>query len=274
LLVLDNFEQVIGASPLVAELLSASPRLKILVTTRAVLHLRGEQEFPVPPLTVPSLDFASSTEALALYSAVALFVERALAVKPDFALTEENARAIAEICLRLDGLPLAIELAAARVKLLSPQAMLPRMEHRLKLLTGGAADLPARQQTMRSTIGWSYDLLDQCEREVFARLSVFMNGCSLEAIDAICDASSIAEIDLFDTLGSLVDKSLIQQRELRNGEPRSRCWGRSMNTQTRSWWPVASRNDSPPARRVLYEVGRESRAGTNCRDAGRLVRTA
>src|SRR5205085_3236298 len=160
LLVLDNFEQILAAAPLVAELLTAAPRLKVLVTSRAALHLRGEKEFAVPPLTVPEPGSEASVAVLSLYPAVALFVQRVQDAQPEFALTAANAPAVAEICRRLDGLPLALELAAARMKLLSPQALLSRLDRRLPLLTGGARDMPARQQTLRNTIAWSYDLLE------------------------------------------------------------------------------------------------------------------
>src|SRR5207244_1881486 len=157
------FEQIGAAAPLVSELLAAAPRLKALATSRSRLHVRGEHEFPVPPLGLPPTGAPGSPplppiERLTQYEAVRLFIERALAVRPDFTVTNDNAPAVAEICNRLDGLPLAIELAAARVKMLAPQAMLSRLESRLKLLTGGARDLPARQQTLRGAIDWSYDL--------------------------------------------------------------------------------------------------------------------
>jgi len=160
LLLLDNFEQVVEAAPLVADLLKACHALKIIVTSRAPLHLRGEREFPVTPLALPVHGAALPRDQLSHYAAVELFIQRAVAVNSDFAVTNENAPAVAEICHRLDGLPLAIELAAARIKLLSPQAMLSRLERRLPLLTGGARDLPERQQTLRNTIDWSYNLLD------------------------------------------------------------------------------------------------------------------
>jgi predicted ATPase/class 3 adenylate cyclase len=226
LLLLDNFEQVLPAAPLVSEMLAAVPRLKVIVTSRAVLHLRGEQEFLVPPLAVPDMKRLPSVEALSRYGGVELFIQRALSVKPDFAVTSENAPAIAEISARLDGLPLAIELAAARVKLLPPQALLVRLESRLKLLTGGQRDLPERQQTLRSAISWSYDLLDEAEKTLFRRLSVFVGGCVLRAAEAICNPKSGAlgplEIDLLDGVASLVDKSLLRY-ELGTdvgGEPR------------------------------------------------------
>jgi len=179
LLLLDNFEQVLGAVPWLADLLANCPHLKILVTSRAVLHLRGEHEFPVPPLALPDFTHLPESEALSQYAAVALFLERARAVKPDFELTPTNTRAIAEICIRLDGLPLAIELAAARSKLLPPQALLARLRHRLQVLTSAARDVPPRQQTLRNTLVWSYDLLDAKEQGLFGRLSVFVGGCTL-----------------------------------------------------------------------------------------------
>ncbi|MGB9181718.1 MAG: tetratricopeptide repeat protein, partial [Pyrinomonadaceae bacterium] len=220
LLVLDNFEQVIPAAPLVAELMSAGPRLKFLVTSRAALHLRGEHEFPVQPLALPESQDLPPLDALTQYAAVALFVERAQAVKPDFELTDENARAVVEICERVDGLPLAIELAAARIKLLSPQMMLARLQHPLKLLTGGAQDLPARQQTMRQTIAWSFDLLNEQERRLFMRLSVFTNGSTFEAIEDVCGATINPESDVLDDLASLIDKSLLLRKEQAGEEAR------------------------------------------------------
>jgi predicted ATPase len=220
LLLLDNFEQILGAAPLIAELLAASGRLKILVTSRACLHIRGEHEFPVRPLTVPDLKQLPSPEELVQYAAVELFVERARAVKPDFAVTEESASAVAEVCARLDGLPLAIELAAARAKLLSPHAMLARLENRLQLLTGGARDLPAHKQTMRKTIQWSYELLDDEEKKLFRRLAVFVGGCSLEAAESVCTGTGDLPIDVFDGLTSLVDKSLLYLKEPKTDESR------------------------------------------------------
>ncbi len=222
LLVLDNFEQVIVAAPLLTELLTACPYLKFLVTSRAALHVRGEHEFPVSPLSLPDASRLPSAEELARCSSVALFVSRAQAVRPDFTLNNENAAAVAEICLRLDGLPLAIELAAARIKLLPPTAMVKRMESRLKVLTGGARDLPARQQTMRGAIAWSYDLLEQDEKTLFNRLAVFVGGCSLEDAEAVCNSASALEIDFLDGVTSLVDKSLLRQKEHEGAEGRER----------------------------------------------------
>ena len=238
LIVLDNFEQVIGAATAVAQLLAMGTQLKIVVTSQVVLHLHGEQEFAVPPLALPDLKQLPSVEALRQYEAVGLFVQRARLAKPDFEITEQNAPAIAEICCRLDGLPLAIELAAARIKMLHPEAMLARlsglagMQNSLKLLVGGARDMPARQQALRSTIEWSYGLLDEGEKILFRRLSVFAGGCTLEAAEAVCSAvagsqlsvvgeeggekrtdyrlPTTIEIDVFDGVSSLVDRSLIR----------------------------------------------------------------
>ena len=223
LLILDNFEQVPAAGSALLELLGNCPHLQVLVTSREAIHLRGEHIFPVPPLALPRPDLkTTSLEQLTQYEAVRLFIERARAVKPDFEVTNENAPAVAEICIRLDGLPLAIELATARIKLFSPQALLERIGSRLKLLRGGARDLPARQQTLRDTIKWSYELLDQGEQKLFAVLSVFPN-CTFQAIEKV--ASEIenfmdTEIDVLDRIASLVDKSMI--RELSEGmvEPR------------------------------------------------------
>jgi predicted ATPase/class 3 adenylate cyclase/Tfp pilus assembly protein PilF len=220
LLVLDNFEQVLGAAPQVTELLAVAPGLKVLATSRAPLGLYGEHEFPVPPLSLPDLKRPPPLERLTQYEAVGLFVERAQAIKPDFKVTNESAPAVAEICVRLDGLPLAIELAAARIKMLPPKAMLQRLTSRLKLLTGGARDLPERQRTLRATIEWSHALLDQGEQMLFARLAVFSGGRTLEAMEAICDAEGDLPVDTFEGVSSLLDKSLLRQEEGPNGEPR------------------------------------------------------
>jgi predicted ATPase/class 3 adenylate cyclase/DNA-binding SARP family transcriptional activator len=216
LLVLDNFEQVIAGAPVVAELLAAAPRLTVIVTSREPLRIRGEREFGVPTLSTPDLQHLPPLAALSQYAAVALFVERATAVRPDFAVTNENAPAVAAICHRLDGLPLAIELAAARVRILSPQALLARLERPLQLLTGGARDLPARQQTLRGAIAWSYDLLRDEEKQLFRRLAVFAGGWELDAAEAVC---SDMEIDLLEGLESLTEKSLLRAGES-GSEPR------------------------------------------------------
>lgn len=206
LFVLDNFEQVLPAATLVAEILAAFPELKVLVTSRACLRVYGEQEFPVAPLEQNS--------------AVQLFVQRATAVRPNFATTAENSGAIQEICARLDGLPLAIELAAARTKLLSPKAILDRLESRLQLLTGGALDLPERQQTLRNAIDWSHGLLNEAEQKLFRRFSVFVGGGTFEAAEAVCNTSLDLGIDLFEGLSSLVDKNLIQRMDSLDSEAR------------------------------------------------------
>jgi predicted ATPase/transcriptional regulator with XRE-family HTH domain len=224
LLLLDNFEQVIIAAAAVADLLATCSHLTILVTSREILHLRGEKELPVPPLALPELKRLPPLAALAQYAAVELFIARARDVQHDFALTDESAPAVAEICYRLDGLPLAIELAAARIKLLAPQALLGQLGGPFKLLTGGARDLPSRQQTLRRTIDWSYNLLDVGEQMLFRRLGVFVGGCSLEAVAAVSSASQGIPGDIWtdtlDGLTALVDKSLLRQEAGTDGAPR------------------------------------------------------
>ena len=220
LLVLDNFEHLVAEAPLVAELLTSSAGLKLMVTSRAPLHVYGEHEFPVPPLGMPDPKSVPALELLIRYPAVALFIRRARAVKPDFAVNKDNAVAVAMVCARLEGLPLAIELAAARIKLLSPSAMQARLESRLQLLTGGARDLPVRQQTLRGAIDWSYGLLTPADQTLFRRLSVFVSGCSLEAVEAVCNTKRDLELDALDGMASLVDKSLLQQVERGEGESR------------------------------------------------------
>src|SRR5215212_5956930 len=220
LLVLDNFEQVLESASLLDEVLSAAPDLKILITSRTPLRLYGEHEFPVESLSVPDPKSLPPVESLNQYDAVRLFVERARAVRPDFSLTEENAPAVVEICARLDGLPLAIELAAARIKLLPPRAMLSRLDNRLRLLTGGARNLPERQRTLRSTIEWSYELLDEGERTLFARLAVFSGGSTLETMEAVCDPQGDLPVDTLEGVSSLLDKSLLRREEGQGGEPR------------------------------------------------------
>jgi predicted ATPase/class 3 adenylate cyclase len=220
---LDNFEQVTVAAPAMAELLRDCPELKMLVTSREALHVRGENVFPVPPLTLPPLDSKRlSTEQLSRCEAVQLFVERAQAVKPNFELTNDNAPAVAEICARLDGLPLAIELATARLNLFTPQSLAERLGDRLKLLRGGARDLPERHQTLRDTIDWSYEMLDAREQALFKLLAVF-SGATLEAIEAVAGhLEQFKESDIFEAVSSLVDKSLIRQEETVDGEARLR----------------------------------------------------
>jgi predicted ATPase/class 3 adenylate cyclase/Tfp pilus assembly protein PilF len=220
LLLLDNFEQVLGAAPAVTELLAGAPGLKVLVTSRAPLGLYGEQEYAVPPLSVPDVRHLPDLKTFSQYEAVRLFIERAKAAKADFSITNESAPAVAEICVRLDGLPLAIELAAARIKMLPPKALLHRLSSRLKLLTGGARDLPERQRTLRATIEWSFALLDEGEQLLFGRLAVFSGGRTLEAIEAICDAEGDLPVDSFEGVSFLLDKSLLRQEEGPNGESR------------------------------------------------------
>src|SRR2546421_854816 len=220
LLVLDNFEQAITAAPLLAELLQSCPYLKVLVTSREALRIRGTYEFPVPPLALPDLKHLPDSETLSHYASIALFTQLALAIKPDFALTEASARAIAEICIRLDGLPLAIELAAARIKLLPPEALLARLGRRLQVLSSGDRDLPVRQQTLRNTIKWSYDLLDAGEQRLFRRLAVFVGGCTLDAAEAFYALPGNVTTYVLDDVGRLIDKSLLYQAEQGSNEPR------------------------------------------------------
>jgi predicted ATPase len=217
LLLLDNFEQVVEAAPQVADLLTSCPQLKLLVTSREVLHVRSEHEFAVPPLALPDPAHLPKLAALARTPAVALFLQRAQAARPEFKLTSTNARAVAEICVRLDGLPLAIELAAARMKLLSPQTLLARLDQPLIILTGGARDVPARQQTLRNTIEWSYQLLNAREQRLFRWLSVFVSGCSLQAAEAVCSGPDDGAGQVLDGVASLVDKSLLQRVEPTGG---------------------------------------------------------
>jgi predicted ATPase/DNA-binding CsgD family transcriptional regulator len=218
LLLLDNFEQIVGAAPIVGELLSSSPGLKALVTSREVMRIYGEQEYLVPPLTLPDLDPSEPVRSLLQYEAVELFIHRARAVRPDFSLTEDNAKAVAEICVRLDGLPLALELAAARSTMLSPEMMRRRLESRLGVLVSGPRDIPARQQTLRGAIDWSYDLLEPPEKTLFARLAIFQGGRTVEAVETVC--SHDLNIDVFTGLESLMNKSLLRRIEGIIEEPR------------------------------------------------------
>jgi predicted ATPase/class 3 adenylate cyclase len=211
LLVLDNFEQVLEAAPIATQLLERSAGLRVLVSSRTVLRVSGEQEFPVPPLALPDLKALPGLAALSQFEAVRLFIERAVAVKPDFQATNENAPAIAGICERVDGLPLAIELAAARVKLFSPQALLSRLEKSLSALGSGARDAPARQQTLRGAILWSYDMLDEGARRLLARFSVFARGGSLEQLESVCGPAEDVGADVVEALDQLADQSLLRR---------------------------------------------------------------
>jgi predicted ATPase/class 3 adenylate cyclase len=216
LLILDNFEQVMDAASATSELLLASPNLKLIVTSRIPLRVRGEQEYPVDTLDVPSTTM--ETEELSEIECVQLFIALAQAANPRFEFNQANAAAVAEICRRLDGLPLAIEIAAARSRMLSPQAMLKRLDDSLKLLTGGPKDLPARQQTLRGAIDWSYDLLETPERMLFARLGVFVGGFTLEAAEAVCNQQD--ELDVLSGVEILMDNSLIKVSSAEDDEPR------------------------------------------------------
>ncbi len=219
LLVLDNFEQVLPAASNVATLLAACPHLKVLVTSRAPLHLSGEHEFPVSTLAHPDPARLPPLASVSEFPAVALFVVRAQSSRPDFALTPQNAKTVAEICLRLDGLPLALELAAARIKVLPPQGILGLLQRRQELLTEGPVDLPPRQRTLSGAIGWSYDLLDPADTILFQRLAVCAGGCSLGAADAICNADHLMP-RVLDGLASLIDQSLLRQERRSDGDAR------------------------------------------------------
>lgn len=218
LLVLDNLEQIVEAAGEIGRLLSECEGLRILATSREPLGIEGEREHPVPPLELPDPEHLPGLERFGQYEAVALFVERATAVSPNFSVTNENAPAVAEICSRLDGLPLAIELAAARVKILAPQEILRKLEDTLGFLTGGGRDRSDRQRTLRGAIAWSHDLLDEGERALFAALAVFSRGFRLDAAEAVCAGAT--DLDVFDGVASLVNKSLLRQVEGAGGESR------------------------------------------------------
>jgi predicted ATPase/class 3 adenylate cyclase len=219
LLVLDNFEHLLAAAGVIEGLLAAASRLKVLATSRSSLKLYGEQEYAVPPLSLPDARATGELERTSQYEAVALFIQRARAVKPEFRLTNENARAVAEICVRLDGLPLAIELAASRIRLLEPGEILARFEERLPLLISGARNLPERQRTLRGAIEWSYGLLDAPQKLLFCRLAIFSGGCTLDAAEAICNPDGELGIDTLDAMAGLVDQNLVR-RTAQAGETR------------------------------------------------------
>jgi predicted ATPase/transcriptional regulator with XRE-family HTH domain len=227
LLVLDNVEQVLKAAPELALLLTAAPRLTLLVTSRVALHLSGEQRFAVPPLALPPSTLPDDGgglgrewEALTQYAAVELFVQRAHAALPTFVLTATNAQAVTAICRRLDGLPLAIALAAARIALFTPSELLERLDQRLTLLTTGAVDLPTRQQTLRRAIDWSYELLDEDEQTLFRRLGVFAGGCTLDAVELVCNPTGDVGLGVVERVAALIDKSLLQREEGIDGRSR------------------------------------------------------
>jgi predicted ATPase len=217
LLLLDNVEQLVPDTGLVGQLLAQAPRLLVLATSRASLRLAGEHEYPVPPLALPRWRNGASFEELAANDAVRLFAARARAVDPEFELNDDNVKVVGEICERLDGLPLAIELAAARTKLFPPEMMSRRLDRTLELLTGGAHDLPARQKTLRSTLEWSHDLLEDSERELFARLAVFVGRWTIEDAEAVCGGDGL---DVLQTLSALVDESLVRRVDRARQEPR------------------------------------------------------
>jgi len=218
LLVIDNFEQVVEAAPLVSDLLASSSRLKALVTSREALQLSGEHRYDIPPMALPDLNRKETVAVISQYEAVSLFIQRAQAAQPGFAINEKTAPAIAEICVRLDGLPLAIELAASRVNLFSPEQLLARLADRLKTVSSGRRDLPARQRTLRGTIDWSYDLLSADEKTLFACLAVFQGGRTLETAEAVI--GDAASIDVSEGMESLVNKSLLRQASGATGQPR------------------------------------------------------
>jgi predicted ATPase/DNA-binding CsgD family transcriptional regulator len=257
LLLLDNFEQIIAARSSVATLLESCPRLHVLVTSREALCLGTEREFPVDPLALPDLDDASNPAVLARAASVALFVTRAQSVQPRFALSRTNARILAEICRRVDGLPLAIELAAARMKVLSPQAILTRLTRRLSLLVTSAADRPGRHQALRAAIAWSEDLLEPEERTVFRRLAVFSGGFTLEAAQAV--AAAHASSDALSVIAGLVNKSLLRHEAARIGEPR---FGMLETIREYAWERLTAAGEAPESRdrHLAYFVGLAERA--------------
>jgi predicted ATPase/DNA-binding XRE family transcriptional regulator len=213
LLLVDNTEHLLPAAPVVADLLEGCPRLTVLATSRAPLRISAEQQFPIAPLPLDDTEFPARSPAVRLY------LERARAVEPSFELTDANAATVARICQRLDGLPLAIELAAARIKLFQPKPLLERLDRRLQLLSGGPRDLPERQQTLRDTVAWSHDLLDEAEKTLFRRLAVFAGGFSLEAADEVCGPATPADGDVLEILASLVDKSLLVSHASTTAQP-------------------------------------------------------
>ena len=271
LLVLDNLEQVLAAAPRIGQLLAACPGVKVLATSRAPLRLSGEYDVRIPPLALPDRPGAparpQALEEAARSDAVRLFAERAEAARTDFALSADNVAAVAELCRRLDGLPLAIELAAARVRLLPPDALLARLERRLPLLTGGAQDLPTRQRTMRDAIGWSYDLLAEEEQALFRRLAVFAGGFTLEAAEAVADPARDLGIDAFDGVASLVDHSLLRPEEGPGDEPRFRML-ETIHEFGLELLEASGERDELRRRHALYFVHLAGRAAPSLRHFG------
>jgi predicted ATPase/transposase/transcriptional regulator with XRE-family HTH domain len=268
LLVLDNFEQVAPAAFRIANLLLAAPRLKILVTSREPLHVYGEHDISVQPLTLPDSPDPLPPDQLAEVPAIRLFLQRTQAVKPDFEITSENALAVTAICTHMDGLPLAIELAAARSRIFSPQAMFARLSDRFTLLTGGPRNLPVRQQTLRSAIDWSYQLLDPAEQRLFRRLAVFAGGCTAEAAQSVCNMSDDLPVDILECLVTLVDKSLLQQREGLNGEPR--FWMlETLQEYSREWLVESGEQESMQRRHASYYVALAEAAAAHIDETGR-----
>jgi predicted ATPase/transcriptional regulator with XRE-family HTH domain len=269
LLVLDNFEQVVPAANQVSDLLTSAPWLKVLASSRERLHIYGEHEFQVPPLDLPNSRYLPPVERLMEYEAVRLFTERAVAVRPDFALTPENAPAVVEICTRLDKVPLAIELAAARARTLPPLEIVRRLDSNLELLTGGARDLPPRQRAIRSAIDWSYDLLVEEERQLFRCMSVFVSGCSQEAAEAVCNVEGSPKVDVPEGTAALVDKSLVRREEA-IGEARY-CMLETIREY--AWWRLVGRGEDEMIRRryIDYYVALAERAKSEMKGPQQLA---
>ncbi len=268
LLVLDNFEQVMSAAPLVAELLSEARWLKVLVTSREILHTYGEYEFPVPPMSLLDSPHLPPIERLIEYETIRLFAERAKAVRPDFALTAENARAVVEICSRLDRMPLAIELAAVHTRNLTPIQIVSRLDNSLELLTGGARDLPARQRALRSAIDWSYDLLGYSEQLLFRRLAVFGGGCSIESAAAVCDIDGDLGITVVEGIEALFDKSLLVKEEIR-GELR---FSMLETIREYAWWRLVGHGEEQvmQGRHAAYFLWLIEEAKAHMKGSGQL----
>ncbi|MFN8417753.1 MAG: hypothetical protein U0528_00665 [Anaerolineae bacterium] len=262
LLILDNFEQVVAASPVVAELLTASRKFKVLVSSRILLQLRAEHEVVVPPLETPNTAHLPELEQLSQNQSVQLFVERAQANNPRFTLTPENAPAVAEICRQLDGLPLALELAAARIRLLTPQQLLSRLDHRLAVLTSGPRDLPLRHQTLRNSLDLSYSLLGEEEQILFSRLGVFVGGFTLEIAEAVCNAA--AALDVLDGVASLTNNSLLRSEEGLNGQPRFRMLERSASMHWIVWNSATNWRRCKPHMLIITSLSLLRRWASNC----------